>query len=670
LVSKKRDVVTAFLVLLFVSLGLPAQQSSRTVAAAQRPPDVFLITIDTLRADRVEVYGYKHVKTPALNRLAADGVRFDQAFTPSPITNTSHATILTGLLPSSHGVADFAIPLRSATPTLAQRLRDHGYQTAAFISAVILDSKSLAPGFDRGFDYYFNFPSTADKKTSRYGRVERRASATLAEVQRWILANEKGAQPKFVWVHLYDPHDPYTPPASYAQEYGSRPYDGEVAYLDSQLLKFLEFLQQRGRYDGSLIVAVGDHGEGLGEHGEETHGIFLYDSTLRVPLVVKLPRRRSAGVTVAHQVRTTDIVPTVLEVLGLPGDEKFDGESLLPVLTDQPVGERIALAETDYPLRYGWAPIKAARNSAFKYIDAPQPELYDVRSDPGETRSIYEPWHPEVQKLRALIAALREKSAERGERDPAAPDPETIEELKALGYLGTNPGSTTAPGPSSLPDPKEKIELHNLLHGAMLADEEGDNVRAKKALHAVLTRDPNSAVALLQLGQLEMEEMNYRLAAENLGRARRLRDDASAAFYHGKALYETGDLKAAREALETSLKLASNQFEARYLLGKIYVGMKDWAAAQDQLEAATFLDSKKPQAYIELARVLLVQKRFRHAADQLEQARMLSPDNAELFELLAEAYAAMGQKQKAAGAAQRARALRRKKQGAASGASS
>ena len=642
----------------------PGRQGSGRAGLAH----VFLVTLDTLRADHVECYGYKGVKTPALNRLARDGIRFEQAFTPSPITNTSHASILTGLLPSSHGVADFAIPLPSAARTIAELLHERGYHTAAFVSAVILDSKSLAPGFERGFDYYFNFPANLPKKSSRYGRVERRAETTIAAAEGWLSRRRNG--PQFAWVHLYDPHDPYDPPAPYAQEYRARPYDGEIAYVDNQLLKFLNFLQQHGWYENSLIIAVGDHGEGLGEHGEDTHGIFLYDSTLRVPLIVKLPKRRSAGMSVSTQVRTIDISPTVLDVLGVRSTANFDGESLLPLIAKQSLPERVALGETDYPFRFGWAPLKSARASGFKYIEAPRPELYNLGSDARETKNIYEPWDAQVQKLRGVVAELRAKTAHKGSPNPAAPDPKTIEELKALGYLGNNPGATTALGPSTLPDPKDKIELHNLLHAAMLADEDGDTARAQASLKSALAKDPDSPVALLQLGQLELGKENYRDAAVHLTRARILRpEDSSAALSLGKAFYGLGDLSGALEALEASLKLAAGQFEARFLLGRIYAARKNWDTAQDQLEAALLLDPTKPEAHIELARVLLAEKQAQAALEHLKQARALAPQDPDVFDFLSSAYAAMGNQQQAAVAAARARVLRSKKEGAARGAS-
>src|SRR5438552_3222122 len=237
-------------------------------------PDIYLVTIDTLRADHVHCYGYERVQTPALDGLAKDGIRFAQAFTPSPITNTSHTTILTGLLPSSHGVTDFAVPLAAVHPTWAELLKQKGYHTAAFIGAVILDSKSLAPGLDRGFDFYDNFPEHPLTK-SRFGRVERRGMDVVQHAEKWMNAHPAG--PHFVWVHLYDPHDPYEPPPPYSEKYKDHLYDGEIAFADSALGRFLNYLKEQHWYEGALIIVVGDHGEGLGEHGEDTHGIFLYD---------------------------------------------------------------------------------------------------------------------------------------------------------------------------------------------------------------------------------------------------------------------------------------------------------------------------------------------------------------------------------------------------------
>src|ERR1022692_2265060 len=283
---------------------LAAILSAYGVAQAKAAqPDVFLVTIDTLRADHVHCYGYSDIETPALDGLARDGIRFAQAFTPSPITNTSHTSILTGLLPSTHGVTDFAVPLSPTHATWAELLHSRGYHTAAFIGAVILDSKTLAPGLDRGFDFYDNFPEHSSTK-SRWGRVERRGMDVVQHAEAWLTAHPSG--PHFVWVHLYDPHDPYEPPVPYSRIYKDRLYDGEIAYADSALANFITYLKKTGRYRNSIIVAVGDHGEGLGEHHEDTHGIFLYDSTTHVPLILKLAHGLNPGVAVDAQVTTLD----------------------------------------------------------------------------------------------------------------------------------------------------------------------------------------------------------------------------------------------------------------------------------------------------------------------------------------------------------------------------
>src|SRR6266481_5535558 len=329
-------------------LGTPTwgQTSSQTSGRKPSPrsslPDVYLITIDTLRADHVGCYGYKQVETPALDALAADGVRFTRAFTHSPITNTSHITILTGLLPSVHGVTDFGVPLSPQHVTAAELLKKHGYQTAAFIGAVILDSNTLAPGLDRGFDFYDNFPAKTETK-QRWGRVERRGMEVVSHAETWFEKHRTG--PHFVWVHLYDPHDPYEPPAPFSQRYKDHLYDGEIAYADSALATFISYLKKHGWYANSLIVVVGDHGEGLGEHHENTHGIFLYDSTTHVPLILKLPAGGAASKVkvVDAQVRTTDILPTVLDLVGASHPERLDGESMKPYFAGENMASRIAL---------------------------------------------------------------------------------------------------------------------------------------------------------------------------------------------------------------------------------------------------------------------------------------------------------------------------------------
>ena len=640
--------------------GLFAIASAAQTSSPKKPsqPDVFLVTMDTLRADHVRCYGYDRVETPALDGLAKEGIRFSQAFTPSPITNTSHTTILTGLLPSHHGVTDFAVPLAAAHLTLAEMLKKRGYHTGAFIGAVILDSKTLAPGLDRGFDFYDNFPEHTETK-ARWGRVERRGMDVVKDAENWLRAHPAG--PHFVWVHLYDPHDPYEPPAPYSETYKDHLYDGEIAYADSALANFLGFVKKAGWYENSIVIVVGDHGEGLGEHQENTHGIFLYDSTTHVPLIVKLPGRTGAGKVVGAQVRTTDIVPTALDLLRAPVPAGLDGASLKPYFAGTGVASRAAYGETDYPLRFGWAPLRSVRADGFKLIQAPRPEFYDLHADPGELKNSYAPGSAHAAEFQSMLAAVYSKTPT-GTASGGATSEGAKNDLKALGYAaGSN--AAGAAGGAGLPDPKDKIEEQNLLHTAMMAADDNRSSDAREALEKVLQLDPKSPTALRQLGELELQAGDYGKAAEHLKRAREVRpEDATAAFYEGQARSKIGDFAGARDALEASLKLTPGQLEARLLLGEAYLGLKDSKAAEDQFEAAQLLDSKSVAAQIGLARAQVAEGNFADAVQQLEPLTASEPNNAQVFATLSQAYTGLGKKAEAQRAADRAQSLAAKPQ--------
>jgi choline-sulfatase len=640
------------LAFLFLTFSIVTQGQTKDSA-----PNVFLVTIDTLRADHVHCYGYNNIQTPALDSLAQNGIRFTQAFTPSPITNTSHTTILTGLLPSSHGVTDFAVPLAPSHRTWAELLKARGYHTAAFIGAVILDSQTLAPGLDGGFDYYDNFPAHLPMSV-HWGRVERRGMVVVERAEKWLSTHPRG--PHFVWVHLYDPHDPYEPPLPYSRIYKDHLYDGEIAYADRALANFMEYLKLHGWYENSVVVVVGDHGEGLGEHGEDTHGIFLYDSTTHVPLIVKLTNNRDSGKVVRAQVRTTDILPTVLDLLSFPAPANLDGASLEPLFDDATPRDRVAFGETDYPLRFGWAPLRSVRQSGFKFIEAPQPELYDLGKDPGELHNTYVPWDGTVEKSRAMLAELRAKLPPR--RSTADVPEGTVDELKALGYLGKADlgSSTNVPEPSLLPDPKDKIQEANLLHTAMVASEDNRSADTRAALRKVLELDPKSPTALEQIGELELNAGDYAAARDHFKQAREIRpDDATAAFYEGQAREKVGDFSGARQALEASLKLSPAQLEACLLLGEVYLKLEDPKAAEDQFEAATLIDSRNFEAHIGIAEADIREGNPQAAVVELRSLSQLHPKRAKVFDLLAQAYEALGQKKEAQKAEVQAKLLRR-----------
>jgi choline-sulfatase len=648
---------SAMVISLLVCGRAASQTSARPLASnlqkgrtpRNSAPDIFLITIDTLRADHVGCYGYKQVETPALDGIAADGVRFTQAFTHSPITNTSHITILTGLLPSVHGVTDFGVPLSPQHVTAAELLKKAGYKTAAFIGAVILDSNTLAPGLDRGFDFYDNFPKDdskdADGKTKpRWDRIERRGMEVVKHAESWMDANRKG--PHFVWVHLYDPHDPYEPPPPFAEKYKDHLYDGEIAYADSALAHWVAFLKKSGLYDSSIVIVTGDHGEGLGEHGEDTHGLFLYDSTLHIPLIVKLPGKGSTdisrGQVVESEVRTTDILPTILEAAKVAAPEELNGKSLLSLMEDtkkdknnnENKDDRILFGETDYPLRWGWAPLRALRTPTAKLIEAPRPELYDLQADPGEVKNIYAIDSSRAQSMQSAMAEWKAKlplNSANGKLPENLPDP---------------------------PDPKDKVGVQNLLHNAMLANDDNRSADARRLLEQALQLDPSSPTAVRQLGELEFASGDFTKAAQHLTKAYELRpDDSTAAFELGEALEKSGNPQGARDALESSLKLAPSQMGARLLLGRVYLQLKDPKNAEDQFEAALLVDSNNTQGRLGLADAQIQQSNFAAAVPDLEALTKGEPQNAAAFRLLANAYRGLGKKEEAAGMDERATAL-------------
>jgi choline-sulfatase len=643
-------------------LGAPASARLSTAPHAddKNPPDVYLITIDTLRADHVGCYGYKQVETPALDALAADGVRFSEAFTHSPITNTSHTSILTGLLPSVHGVTDFGVPLAPQHVTAAELLKKRGYQTAAFIGAVILDSNALAPGLDRGFDFYDNFPkadaATTDAKNTdpkntdlknndpknkqRWDRVERRGMEVVQHAEAWFDQHRTG--PHFVWVHLFDPHDPYEPPPPYSEKYKDHLYDGEIAYADSAVANWIAYLKKAGVYDNAIIIVSGDHGEGLGEHGEETHGLFLYDATLHIPLLLKAPNTAASpaphGVVVDAQVRTTDILPTILEATGIAAPPELNGASLFPLL-EKHSGEkksdenRELFGETDYPLRWGWAPLRALRTENAKLIEAPRPELYDLQADPKETKNLYAADGAKLQALQAEMAKWEAK----------LPTPNNFAKSEKL------------------PDPKDKIEVQNLLHNAMLASDDNRSNDARQFLEKAADLDPTSSNAVLQLGEIELSAADYTKAAAHLKHASELRpDDPNAAYEAGEALEKSGDFAGARDVLEASLKLAPGQMPARLLLGHVYLHLKDAKNAADQFEAALLVDSDNTEGRLGLAEAQIQQSEFAAALPDLEALTKSDPRNATALRLLAQAYRGLGRAPDAKRAEAQAAALDKK----------
>ena len=398
--------------------------------ASTPPIGVVVITLDTTRADRLTAYGFQDAEMPHLDRLAREGVVFDQATSVGPLTLPAHASLFTGLLPAAHGVRENSAPALSFEhTTFAEILRAHGYRSAAFVGSAVLNPDR---GLSQGFEQY---GGVAGGQGRARAAAQRNAETVVDEAISWL--KDVDGQRFFLWAHLYDPHRPYEPPEPFASRYAHDPYVGEIAYADFHIGRLLDTLERQERLDRTLVILAGDHGESLGEHGERDHGIFVYESVLRVPLIIRAPAiepRRVESV-----VRLVDVLPTALELLGLPVP-KTDGVSL----TGEMNGKRQdldAYAESIYPRRFGWSPVRSLRDGRFKLIDAPRPELYDLDRDPFEQHNIYSE-RPET----ASAMGRRLSSFAGGKIWSELPDPrielappDVRERLAALGYVSQGP---------------------------------------------------------------------------------------------------------------------------------------------------------------------------------------------------------------------------------------
>jgi arylsulfatase A-like enzyme/Tfp pilus assembly protein PilF len=641
-------------------------------------PNIILITLDTTRADRMGFLGSKRGLTPNLDALASQSTIFTRAYSHVPLTTASHATILTGTYPQFNGVNDFGKPLLAKVPFLPDLLHAHGYQTAAFVGSLVLDPiGGTAPGFDRGFDTYDAGFRSRRKGEDRYSTLERRAGEVVARASRWLAkrnAAPSSKRPFFLWVHVYDAHDPYDPPQPYATRYAKEPYDGEIAYVDVSIGKLLSQLRASGQFDNSLIIAMADHGEAFGEHGERSHGIFLYDETIHVPLLLKLPNQLSPSRKITTRVGLVDVTPTLLQSAGVAIPGEVQGESLLKIIkpsqpasstnstspnsasaATQAAPDRPAYAETDYPRRaFGWSSLRALRAGKYLYIRSPEPELYDQATDPSAAKNLAATSPAVRETLATQLDDFRRKTTTAAVLDATgALTPEQAQKLSALGYLAsdTNNSPTTANDAADpeRPDPKAKIDLANLLHDALLDVEESRYSQALPMLKEIVTREPQMAAAQMQLGTAYAGLKDYKQALPPLQRAVGLLPDSSMAHYQlGLALYETGDWQAAAPQFESVVARTPQWADAHFSLAAVDARIDKVPEAMDHLKVTLDMVPDHYRANLLRGRILYLQGDAASAIPNLQAATKSEPNSVEAHTFLAEAYAQTGNTQAAA----------------------
>ena len=600
-------------------------------------PDVILITIDTLRADHVGSYGYARAETPVIDALARTGTRFAQAIAPVPLTLPSHASVLTGLTPLAHGLHDnTGFVLATAIPTIAERFRLSGFETGAFVSGAPLDHRF---GLDRGFDRYDDHmtrggelgvsgvPSERRRVNRAALNIERRADETVAAVEEWLRRDPAAhRRPVFLWVHLFDPHAPYEAPAPFTSRFHDRPYDGEIAFVDAQIGALVDRVKRARPNRRALVAVTADHGEGLGEHGEPTHGLFVYDSTIRVPLILNGPGVPS-GLVVERMARLIDVAPTVLDLAGVPPLDRTDGASLRPSMTS---GSSAAADPAYVESRFGrlccgWAPVHAWRDSRWMLIDLPRIELYDLSIDPGELRNVAADRPAETTRLqRALAQAVARESA----APLHAASPEAAERLRSLGYAS----ATGTPKPS-LRDPKDMIGVSGRL-GRAIEIEDAEPAAAARELEAVLRDDPENPLARRHVGLLidrlidrgDFVEACARLSAL----AARDPSDLVAVFKLGVVSARLGDLDRAVSLFKTVVTREPAHADALVDLGGALLKRGRAAEAAPYFQRAIATGHASVLAWNGLAFARLASGDERGAADALRESLRLQPDQADI----------------------------------------
>lgn len=603
----------------------------------QKNFNIILITVDTLRADRLGCYGFTPDVTPAMDRMAASGVRFENCIAQTPLTLPSHTTILTGTLPIYHGVRDnggFVVPPQ--LQTLAEAFKTAGYKTAAFVSAYVLDSKW---GLNQGFDYYFDRFDLGRFEKISLGEVQRRAEETIDEALNWLEKNK--SQKFFAWIHLYDPHTPYEPPEPFKSQFADRPYLGEIAYTDSQLARFWNFLEKEQLLNNLFLVLASDHGESLGEHGETTHGFFVYQEGIHVPLIFVTPFERFQGKTYSGVVTLADIMPSLLEMTGLPVPAEVQGQSLVRYFSGRKKQvDNLVYSETFYPrYHYGWSELRSFQNNRYKLIIAPVPELYDLKVDPDEQKNLVYIEKKIYQELTRLAEDFEKKAGDSAlEPDFASVDEETREKLAALGYLGSFVDPSKLAG-KKLADPKDKINIFNEISRARETGMAGNFEEAIATLKKILEEDPTISDGFFALGNVYFKARKFQEAVEAFSRALELKPDDSFAVINVANCYAAlNRLELAEKFIQDQVQRGFDDPQFYHVLGTLYALRNNYDKALPYFEQCLRKNPRSASAHNAIAAICLNRDDLACAEQHLRAARELNPTLLNLRYNLAQLY--------------------------------
>ena len=601
------DVEAGVFLILLIFVSSCARPRSGAAIPRFEKASVVLISVDTLRSDRLPMYGYSMIETPALDGLRRDAVLFERAYSHIPLTLPSHVSLFTGLEPGQHGVLDNSgYRLDPATPCLAELLKKAGYATGGAVSAVVLSAQS---GIARGFDFW-DEKMDSKRRTSLLDFVQRPGKEAADLLLGWI--RHGGPGPVFAFLHIYEPHAPYEAPEPHRSRY-SDPYDAAVAYSDAIVGGFLGELRKTGLYDRALIVFLSDHGEGLGDHGEMQHGIFLYRESIQIPLLIKLPGGALAGTSVRTPVQISDVFPTIGEVLAVPGFPERPGTtSLIGLASGGPAPERRIFAENYNPrIRLGWSELRSLISAGHQYIEAPTPEFYDLAADPAEKENLAA---RKPAELRSMVAETERRRT--ALKSPSAIDPEHAKKLQSLGYLTGSASETGGP----LPDPKGAIGSLVELQRAVELHQAGKSAEAIPILLGLLKTNPRLidgweilSAALERQGRMDEALAALKKTAQLSppGRTNYLVDVANLAL-------RTGRTEEARKNADVAWEMGDAR--AAEVLARIHLSENDPAGARRWAELCLSRPGAFPAALLDLARAAMLEGKFAEALEKVDEA--------------------------------------------------